>query len=216
MALNATLRTALGSFSQLRHDFEAGLLGDVNGEFEKQARRFVSRRPCWIPPKLGSRIFTLSPEPFDPAKFTGADYKIWRGPKDGNGLEGEEAQDKRSLALSEVDMFSVRFENMLNEEDGEGSIKGEEKILRLKMAKFIRLDARLGRDLLAEPGQATLEWLFKERGIAWFDLPGTILRDPRGRRLVLSLYRRDGEWGWDVHWLESDWYRSYPSAVLVS
>ena len=211
MALNAKLRTALGNFTRLRHDFEAGLLGDV--EFEKQARRFVARRPCWVPARPGSRIFPLSPEPFDPATFIGEGWTIWRGPKDGNGLEGEEAQDARSLALSEIDMNSIRFENMLNEEDGEKNIKGEEKLLRLKASKFVRLDARLGRDLLAEPGQETLEWLYQEKGISWLDLSGTPFRGPRGSRGVLCLCRDVRGWHWFACWLEDDWSRGHPSAV---
>ena len=57
--------------------------------------------------------------PFDPAKFIGKGWTI-------------EEQDERSLALSEVDLTKVRFEDMLK--SGESSIQGEEKLKRLKKA----------------------------------------------------------------------------------
>lgn len=41
--------------------------------------------------------------PFNPAKFIGAGWTIWRGPADGDGLSGEEDHDERSLAIMEID-----------------------------------------------------------------------------------------------------------------
>jgi hypothetical protein len=47
---------------------------------------------------------------FNPAMFIGEGWAIWRGLPDGNGLEGDEAQDSRSLALTKVDIGMVRLE----------------------------------------------------------------------------------------------------------
>ena len=211
---NTMLRAELRKVRGLRDQFENCLGGDDGARWQAEGKRFLRREPCWVPKKPKARTFAVNIAPFDLATFMGAGWSTWRGPATGDGLEGEEAQDPRSLTLSEFDMNSIRFENMLNEEDGEVSIKGEEKILRLKAAKFVRLDPRLGRDLLGEPNQETLEWLYRERGITWFDLPGKILRDPDGNRVVLYLYRYGREWYWGAYWLEGDWNRSNPSAVL--
>lgn len=213
--MNATLRSGLRRYSALRTQIDACLLGDEGEVFAREFGKCAAKKSSWTLKKPGSRIFTLNLEPINPESFIGKSWSIWRGPPKSNGLEGDEVQDGRSLELSEVDMNSIRFENMLNEEDGETTIKGEEKIFRLKMVKSIRLDVRLGRDLFAEPEQATLEWLYRERGVTWFDLPGTILRGPFGKRCVLYLCRGDVRWYWDVDWLENVWGRSNPSAVLA-
>ena len=211
----AMLRAELRAVRGLRDQFENCVIGDGAEKWRMEAKKFLRQETCWVKRSPKARILTLSPEPFNPASFIDKGWSIWRGPASGEGLEGEEARDARSLALSEIDMSLVRFENMLNEEDGEGSIEGEEKLLRLKAVKFMRLDARVGRDLLIEPGYATLEWLHQEKGISWFDLLGTVLRDPHGRRCVLSLNLcGPGWWDWRVYWLGSDRYRGGPSAVL--
>ncbi len=194
--MNPTLRQALRAQRELRTQLDNLLLGEESDAYEAELKKFVARRPCWVKRNPRARIFTLNSAPFDPTSFLGEGWSIWRGPVKGNGLEGEESQDSRSLTLSEVDVASIRFENMLNEEDGETIVKGEEKILRLKMAKSVRLDARLGRDLFVEPEQST------------------ILRGPRGGRCVLCLYRDGHGWSWGACWLEFDWIRGFPSAVL--
>jgi len=214
--VHPTLRSGLRKYNALRQQFDAVLLGDESDIFERELRKCLAKRPSFVPAKKGSRVFILNPQPFVPAEFLGLGWSLWLGPANGSGIEGRPAIDERSLALSEVDVASIRFENMLNEEDGEISVRGEEKILRLKTAKFIRLDARLGRDLLAEPKHETLVWLYRERGITGFDLPGTVLRDPNGNRYVPCLYRNERRWNWNANWLENDWNRSNPSAVQAS
>ena len=86
---------------------------------EKEQREFVSRVPQTSPTKvLKNKEKTSSPsptnpllidrtQPFNPSTFIREGWSIWKGPIDGNGLKGEEAQDERSLALSEVDRKSV-------------------------------------------------------------------------------------------------------------
>src|SRR3989344_4499628 len=122
---------------------------------------------------------------------------IWRGPKDGSGLEGEEKQDARSLKLTEIDFAEVLFTTCLK--DGESGITGNEKLLRHLAAKHIRLDAKIGQCLLEEKGWATLKWLYQIFGIIWLELPGTVLRGGDGLRYFLSLAcSRDGRnrWYW--------------------
>jgi hypothetical protein len=152
-------------------------------------------------------------QPFD-SKFIGPGWSIWRGPANGNGLEGDEDQDVRALALTEIDFSKVDFEHCLK---GRGqSIKGETKITRLKeRQRLIRMDAKMAQTLWEEPGKKTLEWLRINRNITWFDIPGTILRSPHGIRYLLFLCWSDGGWGWDCYWLGSDWYRRNPSLVLA-
>lgn len=154
---------------------------------------------------------------FSPATLIERGWTIWRGPINGNGLEGGEVQDARALALTELDLSRLRFEPCLKAQAK--SIAGEEKIRRLteEMSDCIRLDAMLGQQLLEEPGQATLEWLYRNRKITWFDLPGTILRHLFGRRYVLYLYRHDdGRWGWGYRWLYDIWGAEDPSGLLAS
>lgn len=151
---------------------------------------------------------------FNPETFIGKGWSIWKGPAGGDGLTGEEDQDKQSLALSSVDIGKVLFEHTLK--SGETSVKGEVKLERLQKAKRIRLDAKFGQILWEEPGRRTLELLRIQRGITWFDLLGTVLRNPDGRRCVLYFYWHEGRWGWDYCWLGHGWRVSDPSAVLAS
>ncbi len=153
--------------------------------------------------------------PFNPAKFIGSGWRIWKGPKDGDGLEGEEQQDARSLAITELDLSKLRYEHCLTVK--ESRITGEEKLARLKEREkaFIRMDAKIAQALLEEPGRRTLEWIRVNLGKTWFDVPGTELRNPVGRRCVLCLYWGDSEWGWDCSYLGNDWYADGPSCVLA-
>ena len=154
-------------------------------------------------------------KPFNPAMFIGNGWTIWRGPKEGNGLKGDEAQDTASLALAEIGFASVLFTACLK--DGETVITGKEKLARHIQAKHIRLDAKVGQCLLEEKGQATLEWLYQTFGVTWFELPGTVLRFSDGDRCFLCLYRDVyGKWRWDCYWLGSDRLAEDPSAVLAS
>src|SRR3989344_652787 len=68
--------------------------------------------------------------PFNPTEFIGAGWTIWKGPAEGNGVEGDEEQDKRSLALTTLDVTRLRLETTLKGE--ETFIVGEEKLKRLQ------------------------------------------------------------------------------------
>lgn len=216
LTVDTTLSRALRDFmSGPLNQLIVDLAGKRSEEVERELKKFNRRQPCWTKRNQRSRIFALNPAPFDP-EFVGQNWSIWRGSlTSGHGLEGDEAHDKRSLDLTEVDVMKIRFENMLNEEDHETTVNVGEKILRLKMAKFIRLDARLCRDLLAEPNQTTLEWLSNERDVTRFDLPGTILRSPSSEPCVLYLYRSAIGWNFDAASLDRRTGLVRPSAVLI-
>lgn len=191
------------------------LLEKLSGESRQtwlaELKRFLRKEACWLPNIL--RIDRSVK--FDPVKFLGEGWSIWRGPKDGNGLEGEEDQDPNSLALSEFDLTQVRLEHML-EGEAETWIKGEVKQERLKSAKRIRLDARVFQALWENQSQIPESWKELTNGITTFIyFDGTILRSPVGLRCVLCLYWRDGRWDWGARWLEDDWNRRNPSAVLA-
>lgn len=141
-------------------------------------------------------------QPFDPVKFLGKGWSI-------------DEQDERSLALTEIDLTKVHLETML--EQGERSIKGEEKLRRLKKAGHICLDAKIFQTLWENQILIPERWKEKTNGSTtyiYFD--GTVLRSPDGDRYVLCLFWHDGQWGWHCGWLGPDWHAPAPSAVLAS
>ncbi len=143
-------------------------------------------------------ILTLCP--FTPAKFG---CTIWRGSASGNGLEGEEEQDQRSLLKTTFDPATITEANLQTGlEVNEPVISGEVKRARL-IAKMIQADARFAQTLLEEEGHKTLRFLYDTLGITWLEFLGTVLRDPDGRRYALCLFRRDdGSWVWILNWLD--------------
>lgn len=147
---------------------------------------------------------------FNPAEFVCESHTIWRGRADGTGLEGELDQDERSLALDELDLNKVRFESTL--EKGEKVVRGEERLLRLKAKPLIRLDPGWLTELLADTSKIPEHWKKMEH----IPFDGQILRDPHGRRYVLSLYWHGKAWYWDIHWFYNDFSADNPSAVLAS
>ncbi len=156
--------------------------------------------------------------PFDPAKFLNKDWAFWKGPKDGNGMEGEEERDKASLALAEVDFEKADFLTCL--EKGEGSITGEEKLIRLRKLNRPLYGATqfmgLWQDYqqCQDKTQSKLEKLYQQKVVTYIDFFGDILRNPDGYRYVLYLYRDDdGSWDWDYYWLGNDWDEHDFSAV---
>ena len=158
---------------------------------------------------------------FNPAEFIGEGWTIWKGPADGDGLAGEEDMDKRSLALADVELAKFVFETCLRTK--EKSIKGEEKLRRLKEEKpdFIRFGGNvflgLWLDYQANKENSILEWFYRNFKISFMDFFGQILRDPDGDRDVLYLFRDgDGEWRWHCRWLEDEWGAARPSAGCAS
>jgi len=134
--------------------------------------------------------------PFNPAEFIGDSWTI-------------EEEDKRSLALTEVDFDEIRLETTLKK--GETSINGEEKLKRLEKAGHIRLDAKVFQTLWKDKTLIPESWKKMDGYTIYFN--GTILRGPNGSRCVLCLYWSGGEWRWDYCWLALDWDDCSPSAV---
>jgi len=153
--------------------------------------------------------------PFNPALFIEEKgYSIWRGPTDGDGLSGDEEQDERSLALTEVDLSKIRFETCLKA--GKISITGEERLLRLKAANYIRLDAKIFQALWEHKDKIPESWKERVNGnIRFIFFDGTVLRGPDGDRYVLYLCWNDDGWHWNYDWLACGWDANYPSAVLA-
>jgi len=162
--------------------------------------------------KTGARFsfggLKVATAPFDPAKFINGNWAFWKGPKDGDGKNGEEERDKASMALAEVDFEKVDFLTCL--EAGESSVKGEEKLVRLRKLNRIlyglNVMAGLWQDYQQNKGGSVLEKLYQQKGITFISFFGDILRDPDGSRSVLYLCRGDvGSWGWYYSWLGCDW-----------
>jgi hypothetical protein len=153
--------------------------------------------------------------PFNPETFLGKGWTIWRGPADGNGLEGEEEQDARSLAITELDLSKIQLVTTLRE--GETVVKGEENLKRLREANYICLDAGIFQTFWNQ--QELIPQLLKELtngGITYVFFKGTTLRSSCGLRYALCLYFDEGRWYWDCSWLVRVWDVFNPSVVLAS
>ncbi len=151
-------------------------------------------------------------KPFNPS-FVGKGWTIWKGPVDGNGLEGPEDQDECSLALTKLDLMKVQFETTLKK--GEGYVNGEEKYKRLKKTGYIRLDAKIFQTLWENKTLILKSWKKGYTNYITFD--GTVLRSPYGKRYVMYLMDWDyGEWNWYYDWLGYDLGAHDSSAVLAS
>ena len=163
-------------------------------------------------------MITKLAESFNLATFIGKGWFVWKGPKDGNGLEDEEDRDVREDNLTEVDWNAVLFETTLKE--GETSITGEEKLNRSKETGNIRLGGRaflsLWQDYQKNKENSVLEKLRQTRNILDICFFGLVLRRLLGRRSVLSLYFNGGEWQWGCRWLGCSWRAGAPSASLAS
>lgn len=143
--------------------------------------------------------------PFDPAEFISKGWSIVE-------------EDERSLALTELDLSKVSFESMLNQDQGETSIKGEVKLKRLKVADHIRLDAKIFLTLWENQQLIPGSWKEKINGSTRYNFfDGTILLGPLGDRCVIYLFWDGGRWRWDCYWLGlCCWCANFPSVVLVS
>ena len=158
--------------------------------------------------KMGGKVIVDGPKvisidrtkPFDTA-FIGDGWTI-------------EEQDERSIALNEINLTEVAFETTLQK--GENSVKGEEKLKRLKEDGRIRLDAGIFKTLWENQHLIPEKWKEQTNGnttFIYFD--GTVRRRSDGRRCVLCLSWSDGEWHWDSRWLGNDWHAIDPSALLA-
>lgn len=133
-------------------------------------------------------------KPFDFSIFPGNGSSVWKGPKDGKGLDGEEDQDQRSLAITRIDPANLLLLNGLKH--NEKCINGEDR-RAIMMLETIQLDVKIGQTLYEEKGQKTLRWLHQVYGVCLFELLGTVIRDEFGDRDVRYFKRNeDGSWSW--------------------
>jgi hypothetical protein len=133
-----------------------------------------------------SKIIIDRSNPFDPVRFFGRGWSVVD-------------EDQRSLALTEIDFASVRFENgyPVNEKFW---ITGEKKLERIRLMPDVRLDAKVGQALLEEDGQQVLRFIHDCLGVSWFELAGTVLRDPNGvsgKDLCFFRCERQANGSWD-------------------
>src|SRR3989344_3351868 len=155
-------------------------------------------------------------KPFNPAEFIGKGWSIWRGPADGNGLEGEDERDSRSATLTELNLDKVQLVTRFKR--GESVTTGEERIKCLRTDGRVRLGENAFQTFWENREQ--LPARFKERvngNIQFIFFDGVVLRSPRGVRYTLCLYfNSGGSWFWGCGWLDSDRYAGSPSAMLAS
>lgn len=151
---------------------------------------------------------------FDPSKFIDHPrWDIWRGPADGDGLHGEEEQDVRSTSLTEVDLSRNLLVSVLIGK--ETSIKGEERLSRLKQMSSIRLDAKVFQTLWYNQHLIPERWKAKVQGHTQrIFCDGTTLRRPSGGRYALFFYWCDEDWLNGIHRLDFGFDQDDVSAVI--
>lgn len=214
--MDPMLRKALRKHNGLRQQLDNMLLGEQGDVVEAELKKFLTKRPCWIPvtekPKPQPTVFILTIDrthyPFNPETFIGKGWSFWRGPADSNGLEGDLEQDEKSLALIKVNPSEILLETQLC--PGESYTTGEERLKRLISADRIRLDLGVFKSLWQDQSMIPESWKGKT---TFFD--GQTLRGPGGDRYALYLCWYGGRWGWFVYWLSSRRNVAYPSAVLA-
>ena len=197
MSNNMLGKLSLSDFQGPRDDFETKLAGEQGERWFSEFKRFLRKEPTW----QDFILFIDRSKPFDPGTFIGAGWK-------------KRNQDRYSLSMREIDFCKVSFETCLKK--GEVWITGKEKLERHEKAKHILADAKIGQTLLEEEGQKTLEYLYNKRGIAWFELLGTVLLGPDNCSYNLCLYRKSGCWCWRHIRLSEDRGNVAPSLVLAS
>ncbi|MBI3952527.1 MAG: hypothetical protein HY336_01060 [Candidatus Doudnabacteria bacterium] len=214
-----------GIIREIRRQFRLGLKDPGKGLTLDHGQTFVEHRnpfetkvavqkptrtPAITKPTLPQILAVDRSRKFDPVLFFGVNWTIWRGSADGLGLEGEEDEDQRVLALTQIDLAEVRLENTLRRREGE--VQGEERLRRLKALADIRLDALVFQTLWEIMVLIPKSW--RRVGRVCFD--GTILRSPGGRRYVLYLYFSGGLWYWNYSPLSGGFYTPWPSALLTA
>ncbi len=181
------------------NDIQQKLSGEEGSVYLAQLKKFARKELCWAPN-------VVHPTEFTPDTLIGAMAR-WED-------VGTDTDD-RSLELTEIDFSKVLFETSIKE--GENFITGEEKMRRLIGGSGIYLDPRFGVTLLKEKGQQTLERLYRERDITYFDFFGRILVLQHDCRSVLCLGRRNGEgWNWHTRELTTGWGAGDFTACLAS
>ncbi len=139
--------------------------------------------------------------PFDPVQFLGKGWTIYE-------------QGELSLELTGVGIHSIKLEHMLK--PGEDWIDGEERLRRLKEARYLQLDAKVFQTLWENKESIPESWKKRIGTLATFVFfDGTILQDPRGLHHVIYLYWSRLRWNWNLDLVGGNRQAYTPSAVLV-
>jgi hypothetical protein len=174
-------------------------------------------------PFVEPRILTIDrSKPFDPNRFSvksGSTYytqkgwTIWKGPLDGDGLDGEEEQNSHSIVLKEIDVSKVKLVLV----DG-NVIRGNARFYRLKKYNYICLDIKILQTLLENQQFIPSQWKKETNDeVTLITFDGTILRSPEGLSHVLVLWWSDSTWSSGLREVKRSWYgRNSLSAVLVN
>jgi len=108
-------------------DKEGGTPAELNSFAENNAlvrgllailRVWVVVKPLAVDASAKPHVIQINrSKPFNPAEFIGAGWSVWRGPANGNGLEGEEERDPRSAMLTELDIGQVQLVTCLKQNE---------------------------------------------------------------------------------------------------
>ncbi len=146
------------------------------------------------------------------SELLGDEWTLWKGPKEGDGLEGSGEQDSRSISRSEFNFSGMRFVHGFKE--GEEAIDGEEKLERIKALPCIRPDFGFGIGLFLEKGQTTLKWLYDTHGLTWLEIPDVLCHDGGYRYFLILSREGSGAWHWDYRWLRHERRRGWLTPLL--
>lgn len=159
-------------------------------------------------PQGGPRILSII-KSFNPADFIG----------EGSVLI-EEAMDRRSLLITEIDPTMVIFKTVSGSEQW---INGTMQLSKLEYVygDLIRLGAdhflAFWEDYLENKKNSVLEWFYRTKKITYLDFFGTPIRHWYYREhCVLALNRYDHEWKWTCRVYSYDWNQDTTSALYPS
>ena len=121
------------------------------------------------------------------------------------GKDWSVVEDDAASLPDSFDLSKLAKDHVLR--DGEGYVQGEEMLKRFKDKSAKLLCADHFQHFWDNQDDIPSDW-----NIIYF--PGTILKNPRGYRYILSLLRMTSGWKRDCNLLGGSWYADNPSAAL--
>lgn len=123
-------------------------------------------------------------------------------------------QDEGNFTLTEFNVGNIQLETMLRND--EKFVTGEERLIRLRNTKSIRLGVRAFMTFWENKDCIPEVWKEKtncETTYVHFD--GTEFRHIEYGRCVLCIFWREDRWFWRTRWLKDKFGKNHPSAVLA-